>query len=206
MRFASSSPMTSSFTGSPLQRAPEALDHVGHMARGNGAMRHFGVGVCLFARLDAVEERPHVVVLRVTAFKAAVAEQRLRVGFDFAGVAGLDPALGALEAYRAGAETQPAADDQLRAVLVLPVEALAFLPELYRAGVVGLVGPLADVDRVASPLGDGAAAEINVRAPEAARRRLPVEGAPLRWPEPAVPVEFLTRGLRLAGENALVEG
>ena len=145
-----------------------------------------------------------VVVGRVAAEELAVPQQRFRVDFHLARVAGLDLALFALEPHGARPEPQAGADDQLHAVRVTPDESVALAPELDGAGVVGVVGPLAQVHGVAAPFRDRAAAEVPVCAPEAARRVFCVVRAPLGRSQPAVPVELLARRLRLGGQDGVV--
>ena len=119
-------------------------------------MSDFGVRDRLTARLDAVQELTHMVVGRIAAAEFPLLEKRNRKGFDLARVAGFHPTLVAFEADGAGAEPQTLADFQLHAVGVGGRDVAFRIDYLVvdRASVVGVVCPLADIDRVAAPLGD----------------------------------------------------
>src|SRR5688500_10457415 len=143
------------------------------MAGDVGPRGDVGAGARLAARLHAVEEVADVEVGGIAPdLLETPGEELRRLGDDVAVVARLDPPLVPFEPDGTGAEPEPlvVAEDELHAVLVRRDEALAGRLVLDRGGVVGVVGPLAEVNAVGAPLeapaADEAAALFEVEAVE----------------------------------------
>ena len=142
--------------------------------------------------------------------------ERIRSDDDPAVVAGLDPAVFADKAHRAGAQLgDPAGafaegclqevEDDLDAVGVTGGDALFGRLVLDGHGVVGPLGLLAEVERVRGPVEQSSAGvEVPVASPSALNILLVVR-PPRGGAEPTVPVDNILGRRGLAGEPGVIK-